>query len=388
MRRTSARVCTTPLASRSPAQTTLVAERCWQLQDVSLADISTSSAGTSKPAGSRKEHAAMNNAINIRAGNESFTYATSDTAEKAGLLVAFRKAQEDLRKRVAAEHGERERKLDEISLLTGRDTRGLKKAAAAAAAAQDEASKASSGAGLNRSNSVLIDVDGRQQSIRTVESQIDTLDIDTALQRFAEAVTLVEKLRKLARSIRSNATASDLVSAKVNERATKLAGKILRQLVLGSAGMEGTKRNVAWLVRLGFEAEARTQYLEARTATIRIRTRQLPFTGSLPPYLHALAYTTFALILHTLRTFAASFAPPASGSAVVKWAKERVDELNAQLERQLGGLERGSELWRECVGVVKGEAGVLAGVGVDFGGLVARNLSLDVDERRAGGVSI
>jgi hypothetical protein len=82
--------------------TTYVADRCWALQDVSLADISTS-ASTSRPPGS-KEYTALQNAINIRAGNESFTYATSDTAEKAGLLVAFRKAQEDLRKQIAAEH--------------------------------------------------------------------------------------------------------------------------------------------------------------------------------------------------------------------------------------------------------------------------------------------
>lgn len=353
------------------SQTTLVAERCWALQDVSLADISTSAAP--KPQGA-KEHKNMANAINIRVGNESFTYATSDAGEKAGLLVAFRKAQEDLRKQVAAEHGERERQLDDISLLTGRDPRLLKKVAAEAA----EADKLSGG--LSRSNSVLVDAEGRQQSIRHVESQIDTLDIDIALQRFEDAVGRIEKLRKLARSIRSNATASDIIMAKVNERAAKLSSSISRQLTQTSSGMERTKENVSWLLRLGFEETARSQYLSSRTTTIRLRTRQIPFTGPLPPYLHALAFTTFSLILHTFRTFSASF-PATSSSAVVKWAKERVEEFNLILERQLSSVDKESALWKECLGVVKGQAGVLGEVGVDFRGIVARNLAGDLGVR-------
>jgi hypothetical protein len=360
--------------------TTLVAERCWQLQDVSLADISSSATANSsneRPTGA-KDQKYLANAISIRAGNESFTYAVSDSGEKAGLLVAFRKAQEDLRKAVAAEHGERAKELQnsDLSLLAGRDPRLLKRAAAEAAIAADE----QSGGGLQRSNSVLVDAEGRQQSIRSVESQIDALDIDIALQHFEDAVARIEKLRKLARSIRSNATASEIILAKVNDRASRLAASISRQLIQTSAGKEKTKQNVSWLLRLGFEEMARERYLDSRTLTIRTRTRQLPFTGPLPPYLHALAYTTFALLLHTFRTFSSSF-PPASGSAVVKWAKDRVDEFNGVLERQLSSVERGSELWNECVDVVKKQSNVLSEVGVDFRGLVARNLSGDLGVR-------
>ncbi|KAK4544410.1 hypothetical protein LTR36_004301 [Oleoguttula mirabilis] len=363
---------------QSTTQTTaLVTERCWALQDVSLADISTRQS-TSVGHSHSRENTAIANAINIRAGNESLTYATSDSAEKAGLLVAFRKAQEDLRKLMAAEHGERERALDEIAFLTGRDPRLLKKAAAD----EVEASKASGAAGLGRSNSVLIDVEGRQQSIRWVEAQIDGLDIDIALQHFEDAVARVEKLRKLARSIKGNAMAQEIILAKVDERAAKLAQSVGRQLVLTSAGTEKTKGQVAWLLRLSYEEMARTQYLDSRTETIRLRTRALPFTGALPPYLHALAFTTFTLLLHTFKTFSGSF-PASSGSAVVKWAKERVDEFNEQLERQLSNVERGSELWEECIRTVKEQAGVLGEVGVDFSSLVAKGL----EGPRANGVA-
>jgi len=355
--------------------TMLVAERCWALQDVSLADISTRASATVGHSQGR-EHDAIANAINVRAGNESFTYATSDSVEKAGLLVAFRKAHEDLRKQMAAEHGARERKLDDLARLTGRDPRLLKKAAAE----QAETEKAG---GLSRSNSVLIDVEGRQQSIRWVEAQIDGLDIDVALQRFEESVARVEKLRKLARSIKGNATAQDIILAKVNERASKLASSIARRLTYTSDGMERTKQNVSWLLRLGSEEMARMRYLDARTETIRVRTRQLPFTGALQPYLHALAFTTFTLLLHTFRTFTGSF-PSASGSAVVKWAKERVDEFNEALKRQLSSVEKGTELWTECLKTVKDKAGVLSEVGVDFSGLVAKGLEDEPKAARPG----
>ncbi|KAI6984108.1 hypothetical protein D0859_14382 [Hortaea werneckii] len=350
-----------------PQPTTLVAERCWALQDVSLADISTHSS-ISVGHSSSREHDAIANAINIRAGNESFTYAINDSSEKAGLLVAFRKAQEDLRKQMAAEHGQRERKLDELALLTGRDPRLLKKAA------QEDAERekaAGGGMGLQRSNSVLIDAEGRQQSIRWVENQIDGLDINIALQHFEEAVSRTEKLRKFARSVKGNQTAQDIILTKVDERAAKLAQSVSRQLTQSSAAAERTKENVNWLLRLGYEDLARTTYLSARTETLRLRTRSLPFTGALQPYLHALSFTTFTLLLHTFRTFSGSF-PTASGSAVVKWAKERVDEFNEALERQLSSVERDGDFWNDCLHIAKEQAQVLSEVGVDFTSLVGR----------------
>ena len=354
------------------SQTTLVADRCWPLHDVSLADISTRSS-TSIGHNNTKENRAIANAINVRAGNESFTYATSDSTDKAGLIVAFRKAQEDQRKQLAAEHAGREKALDDLASLTGRDARSLKKAAAAGNDLVGEDGKLG---GLSRSNSVLVDADGRPQSIRWVESQVDGLDIDIALQRFEEAVSRVEKLRKMARGIKGNAMAQEIILAKVNERASKLANSIARQISHSSSGMERTKENVSWLLRLGFEELARQTYLSSRTETIRVRTRQLPFTGALEPYLKALAYTTFTLLLHTFRTFNQSF-PTTSGSAVVRWAKERVDEFNAALERQLSSVDRDSEIWGACIQTVKEQAVVLAEVGVDFRGLIARGLSAD-----------
>lgn len=355
-------------SSQQSQATTLVAERCWPLQDVSLADISSTSAAHLGHSNSR-EHKSISNALSVRAGNESFTYATTDTAEKASLLVAFRKAQEDLRKQLAAEHGERERKLDDVALLTGRNPR-LRQQGNGTATDEDPANPTG---GLNRTNSILIDVDGRQQSLRQLEAQLDALDIDIALQHFENAVARTETLRKMAHGIKGNATAQELILARTNERASKLANAISRQLVQASGAMTKTQRNVSWLVRLGYEESARTAYLASRTETVRARTRQMAFTGSLEPYLRDVAFVTFTLLLNTFRTFAGAF-PPSSGSAVVKWGKERVDEFNEVLERHLGGKQVRAEVRGKCLEVAREQAAVLGEVGVDFRGLVARGL--------------
>jgi len=210
------------------------------------------------------------------------------------------------------------------------------------------------------------------------------LDIDIALQRFEEAVARTEKLRRLARSIKGNALAQEIILAKIDERAEKLATVVNRRLKETHAGATATKENVGWLVRLGFDEMARAGYLDARREALKKLTRQLPFTGSLPPHLTSLSYVTFTLILHTFRTFSASF-PPHYSSAVVKWAAQRVDEFNEQLERQLSSVERGTPLWNQCVEIVVSQSEVLAEVGVDFRGIVAKGLVVDGGNNGGGG---
>ena len=57
-------------------------------------------------------------------------------------------------------------------------------------------------------------------------------------------------------------------------------------------------------------------------------------------------------------------------SACVKWAKERLDEFNAALGRQLGSVRVGSETWTDCLDRAREHAGMMGEVGLDFVGLV------------------
>jgi hypothetical protein len=120
---------------------------------------------------------------------------------------------------------------------------------------------------------VLVDVDGKPQSLRRVENDIDDLDIKIALQSFEEAVARVEKLRRVVRGVRGNATAHDFLAKKLDERASKLATVIVRYLANSHAWLSSTRKNVDWLVRLGYEDRAREAYLEARSGTLHTRTR-------------------------------------------------------------------------------------------------------------------
>ncbi|KAG9640909.1 putative exocyst complex component Exo84, partial [Aureobasidium melanogenum] len=342
---------------QAQTQTQLVAERCWPLQDIHMTDISTRATD---------DRHNITTALNVRIGNESWTLASS-SASDAGqevntLLVHFRKSVEDLRKTLAADQDHRDRAMDELAFLTGQ-SRFYKKASA----------QSTDSTTLN-SSSTLIDVDGKQQTLRWVENQVDALDLSIALQHFDDAVALSEKLRKLAKNIKGNNVVQDIILSKLDQRGAKLATMLARRLKDTNSGAAATKENVGWLMRLGFEETARSAYLESRKEVLRKRARQIPFTGSLPPHLTALSYVTFAIILHTLRTFSSSF-PPTSSSAVVKWAKERIDEFNESLNRQLSSVERGSPLWNECIDVVREQAAVLGEAGVDFSGLIAQGLT-------------
>jgi exocyst complex component 8 len=244
-------------------QTQMVAQRCWPLQDVQVADLSS----RAKPGGQDTAKGAAN-AINIRVGSESFTFAVygADATEKTTMLSTFRKALEDLRKSTEAETEERGKAQDSVNYFAGRDLNLLMKA--------DFIESLSDNVVNNRA-SVFVDVDGKQQNIRWVESQLDDLDIDIALQRFDEAVKKVEWLKTLAKSIRGNNVARGIVTFKVNERAAKLANVLIKQLVENNSWETSVKTHVSWVVRLGFEDRAREAYLDARSEVIKSRSRSV-----------------------------------------------------------------------------------------------------------------
>lgn len=237
------------------APSKLVADRCWPLLDIEMVDL----AGTSESSSSRNKVA---DAIMIRGvGQESFTYRTEkqDDNDKQTLMMNFRKAVEELRKGLRSEMESSNKAKETINYFASRDPGLLKKTELLET--------------LSDIKDMLIEVDGKQQNLRWVESQVDELDIDIALQRFDAAVQRVEKLNALGRSLKSNPVAQDFISFKADERASKLAGLITRELVDTHNELKKTKRNVSWLARLGFEDRAREAYLEARGKTIQKRSR-------------------------------------------------------------------------------------------------------------------
>ncbi|GKT47278.1 exocyst complex component exo84 [Colletotrichum spaethianum] len=333
----------------------LVADRCWPLLDIEVVDM----AGSSDNSTTRNKLA---DAIMVRGvGQESVIYRTEkpEDMEKNSLLLNIRKAVEELRKERQSELEANNKAKETINYFASRDPGLLQKTELLET--------------LSDIKDMLIEVDGKQQNLRWVESQMDELDIDIALQSFEPAVGRVEKLKTLARGLKNNAVAQDFISFKVEERCAKLAGMIIRELETTHTAPTKNKRNISWLARLGYEDRAREAYLLARHNIIQKRSRQCIFQGDLHLYIWEVSFVYFSLIRNTVSCFQSCFPPPMM-SACVKWAKEEVETFNAILARQLSGTERGGKVWNDCMERAHEHAKMLNEVQLDFRTLVGRDL--------------
>ncbi|KAF3767764.1 hypothetical protein M406DRAFT_41223 [Cryphonectria parasitica EP155] len=338
--------------SRGPA-VKLVADRCWHLLDIEVVDM----AGTHESSTSRTKLA---DAIMVRGvGQESVIYRTEkpDDPDKRTLLLNVRKVVEDLRRNIQSEREANNKAKETINYFASRDPGLLQKTELLET--------------LSDIKDMLIEVDGKQQNLRWVESQMDDLDIDIALQRIEPAVGRVEKLKGLARSLRNNTVAQDFIEFKVEERCSRLAALVTRELV-NSHNLPGkTKQHVSWLTRLGFEDRAREAYLEARSQIIQKRSRQCIFQGDLHSYIWQLSFVYFTIIKNTVSCFQGCFPPPMM-SACVRWAKEEVEAFNVILARQLSSTEKGTEAWTKCMERAQEHAQMLSEVGLDFRNLIGQ----------------
>ncbi|KAF2645280.1 hypothetical protein P280DRAFT_465140 [Massarina eburnea CBS 473.64] len=334
------------------------ASRCWPLQDVQVADLSP------KAKSGQEGKNSTANAINIRVGSESFTYAVypGEDQNKIQLLATYRKTVEDLRKSQEVELEERGRAQDSYNYFATRDPTILNKT---------ELMESLSDNVANNRASMFVDIEGKQQSIRSVETQLDELDIDIALQNFESAVKKVEKLKTLTKSIRGNAMAQGIVTFKVNERAIKLANVLIKQLVSTNNWISSVRQHVTWITRLGFEDRAREAYLEARGNLIKTRSRQCTFEGNLPDYIFQISFIYFTIIKNTVDIYQKCFSQILM-SACVKWAKEHVDTFNVLLKRQVSSVDENSPAWQECMEQAREHAAMLREVGLDFSELVGK----------------
>ncbi|KAL9046974.1 MAG: hypothetical protein Q9214_000336, partial [Letrouitia sp. 1 TL-2023] len=291
----------------------LVVDKCWPLQDVDMLDLSSMASGI-------RIKSEMPNAISIRCGSEAFTYRGSERSpksEKTNLLLAFRRTADELRKSLKAETENTNSKTQE-----SRDYYAQKQ--------QPLSTKIDLLGSLSKSKDrpeILIDVDGKQKNLRWVESQIDEMDIEIALQRFENAVRHVEKLRTLAQGLKGNMTAREMILTKVDERAEKLGGKCV-------------------------------------------------FEGDLRDYVFQQSFVYFKLIKNTVSIYQQCF-PPLMMSACVKWAKEQLDDFNVVLSRQLSSVQQGSPTWNECMEQARGNAKMVDEVGLDFKDLVKAGIEKD-----------
>ncbi|OAA68390.1 serine/threonine-protein phosphatase pp2a catalytic subunit [Niveomyces insectorum RCEF 264] len=358
-----------PGSASSGPMLKLVADRCWSLLDIEVIDMAGFGESVSSPGfggggggGGNAGRSKLVDAIMVRGvGQETVLYRTekADDPEKAALLLNIRKVVEELRRGIQSEMEANNKAKETINYFASRDPGLLQKTDLLET--------------LSDIKDMLIEVDGKQQNLRWVESQMDELDIDIALQQFEPSVARVEKMQSLARGLKNNAVAQDFIEFKVEERSARLAALIIRELIDTHNEQRKTRRNVLWLARLGFEDRAREAYLEARSEIIQKRTRQCIFQGDLHLYIWEISFVYFTIIRNTVSCFQSCF-PPVMMSACVKWAKEEVEAFNRILARQLSSTERGGEAWNKCMEQAHEHAKMLSDVSLDFRNLVGQDL--------------
>lgn len=256
-----------PQSHRSP-HTKNVADKCWGLSEIEMVDLSSDASTARK---------GVSNAISLRVGKEAFVYKNEDAGKKVDLLRQFKKSRDELRKALRAETEDSLRRRDSVSFFAGRDPKLL------------EHGDLLNSLSAHGSGHSMFTVEGQSRNLRWVETQMDELDENVAHRKFEDAVSSVGKLRALAQSlVKSNSLISELIHLKLDERASKLASIITTDLVENPAQKTSVKANIQWLVKLDYEDRAREAFLEARSATIKKRTRYYP-----PPSLHTYSDLSF-----------------------------------------------------------------------------------------------
>lgn len=241
-----------PQPHRSP-HTKNVADKCWGLSEIEMVDLSSDASTVRK---------GVANAISLRVGKEAFVYKNEDAEKKAELLRHFKKSRDELRKALRAETEDSLRRRDSVSFFAGRDPKLL------------EHGDLLNSLSAHGSGYSMFTVEGQSRNLRWVETQMDELDENVAHRKFEDAVSSVGKLRALAQSlVKSNSLVSELIHLKLDERASRLASIITTDLVENPAQKTSVKANIQWLVKLDYEDRAREAFLEARSATIKKRTR-------------------------------------------------------------------------------------------------------------------
>ena len=245
-------------ASRGPQtpQVKNVADKCWGLSEIEMVDLSAESTAESTRRG-------VANAINLRVGKESFVYQNEDASKKSELLRQFKKSRDELRKAMrAGTEDPLHRRRDSVSFFTGRDPKLL------------EYGDLITSLSANGTGNSVFTVDGQTRNLRWVETQMDELDENIAHRKFEFAVSSVEKLRDLAKTLtKNNSLVAELVTFKLDERTSKLAGILTTDLVENPAQKSVVKANIQWLVKLDYEDRAREAFLDARSVVLRKRTR-------------------------------------------------------------------------------------------------------------------
>ncbi|CAE6535980.1 unnamed protein product [Rhizoctonia solani] len=334
----------------------LVADRAWQLGEISLVDV--------------RDTSELQNVFKIKRGQDTFVYKTERLPDKRALLSQFRKAAEELAARKRKEReGEHEKRR---SLWVAGDRKSLALDAMPALPAwMVEMAAGSEGAAAKA-----------EKDERWINNFIDELTVAVSLRDWDSAVNLVVKGQGRTAMVPG-------LSSKLTPLAEQLTSELLGALADPAQRRSSTIKVVAYIIRLGPDAlvRARDTFLNARAALMRTRVRAIRFEGDVRAYIKELALIVFTSIKHTADWYLASFKDFEMASGLIRWAKEQVEDFAKMFCIQVYGSETNAydqaqviedtTLAQECIQIAKNQnRRLLRDIGMDFSFILLDLISL------------
>ncbi|KAJ2081927.1 exocyst complex component exo84 [Coemansia sp. RSA 988] len=198
---------------------------------------------------------------------------------------------------------------------------------------------------------------------RRMDEQLDALDICIARREFDQATDLVQQLKE---QLGAATKAPPAVQRAVDAHTTALARLILADLLIPCSMRKQVSANVALLHRLGWDKEAKGAFLASRTATIKNRTRQLKLEGNTRLYIRELAIVYFRLIRNTCEWYSALFVDPTMISALIAWVRQEMAGYAAIFRRHVFHEMQRFQVIASCLNHTLAEVDILGHAGLDL----------------------
>ncbi|KAJ9091615.1 hypothetical protein QFC21_007155 [Naganishia friedmannii] len=295
----------------------LVAEKCFTLSEISVADI--------------KDSGDLTNSIKVKRGKKTHVYRTNHPEDKGALWMAFRQVDEEMqaKKRELNEKEQERRK----SMWTGEVTTSRGQGA------------------VSRVPGILAALaaaDGMPTDSSSINSFEDDLAMAIALRDWPPSVELVIKV------------SDDLSNPDVRK----------------SEVIDLT----SFLTRLGEAQASREAFLRARKELLGRRTRMIGYHGDVPTYISELAIVTFTILKHTSDWYLAALQDNNMVSGFVDWCQVEVEEFVKSFRRQVYGPSEDPFVIRDSLQVVASDnRKLMREAGLDFTFLLSTLLQPDWD---------
>ncbi|KAG4304056.1 hypothetical protein PORY_002579 [Pneumocystis oryctolagi] len=323
-----------------------IAENCFSLTEIEMIDLDSNMIAS--------EERDMSRIIVIRREKQNFIFETDKVEEKQKLFQEFTKEYHSLTKSQRDEAEVIRKARESMYFLNAKDS-------------SITTQRLLNSLYLNNASLTTLNLNGEIQNLQWIQDKMDELDIMIAHRLFEDAAKSIEKDIKITiESFKERSIATELIVLKLEERSLRLVDIICDELYKMSSYKDVVKKNVHYLLRLGYEDRAKNSFLTSRSNLIKRRTRQLYFKGDIVAYISDLALIHFVLIRNTAEMYISSFQKSSLISGLVTWIKIQIENFLEFFSRQISFIDYDSDIFLCSMNSIKEQCKILNELGIDM----------------------